>query len=217
MLASMGAKRARAVCLTLDATQPIEASDAAALLSRHGVPATFFVSPAALVGQVAFWRHLAACGHEVADGTLLAASDVEGRLPRWTLEMVGHDLEESGRLWAEVFGPGCPRTVAVPFGERTAHAGADYMPVVIAHGAPVWASDSRLGVAVWAAGRALPSDVPEPGLNAVELARGADNRLAWRDAAAADWARWASELPTGVVTTFAQAWSRLDPGRVVRA
>lgn len=213
----MGAKRALSVCLTVDATQPIEASEAAAVLSRHGVPGTFFVSPASLVEAASFWRHLASDGHEVADGTLLAAADIEGRLPRWTLEMVDQDLAESKRLWEEVIGPGRHRTVAVPFGERTVHGGADYVPRVVAHGEPVWASDSGLGVAVWAAGRALPADVPDSGLNAVELARGADNRLAWREPAAAEWARWAASLPSGTVATFADAWSRLGAGRAVEA
>lgn len=213
----MGAEAVGQVCLTVDATTGAPVPEAVRAIEAAGLQATFFVDPARLVAEPGLWRSLAESGHEVADGTLLAASDIDGCLPLWTQEMLLEDLEESTRLWAEILGAGEEPALGVPFGGRTLHDGSTFVPLLAPLGRPLWATDLESGVLVWPAGRPSTADVGGPGLHAVELARGPDNRLAWSEGKAADWAGWAAGLPAGAVTTFSAAWRACRHPRAVQA
>jgi hypothetical protein len=197
----------RRVSLTVDATAGLDVEPVLALFEGRGLAATVYVDPVRLLERPQFWRDTLAKGHEVGNGTLLAASSLDGRLERWTTDMILAELEETRALWAEVLGD-APWSLGIPFGERTAHDGEAYLPAVRAAGVPTAATDAALGIAVWSAQSSEPHDLEGGAHHVVELARGPDNRPFWRLPTTDRWLEWAARQPRGAVLPFVEAYAK---------
>ncbi|MCW5940029.1 MAG: polysaccharide deacetylase family protein [Fimbriimonadaceae bacterium] len=118
------------VSLTYDGTLTEHGSVVFPQLEAAGLKATFYAEPALMLDSIQTWRAAQAAGHEIGNGCLVAAALPDGSLPAWTPEMIADDIEECGRLLAELFPSQGPTSFAYPLGEPRCADYEDYRPVV---------------------------------------------------------------------------------------
>lgn len=130
-------KRA-AVSLTFDDARLSQADVGLGLLERHGVHATFYVSPAQIEQRLGAWRHAVASGHEIGNHTM--THPCTGNFPwsrhraieEMTLEQMQREFDDANEAIGRLLGVK-PRTFAYPCGQTFVGRGRDlqsYIPLV---------------------------------------------------------------------------------------
>ena len=115
------AGRRAALSLTLDDARVTQVDRGLALLARHGVKATFYVSPPALVERLEGWREAVRAGHEIGNHTLTHPCSAnfafarDNSLEEASLESMAHELDEASRRVEELLAVR-PVTFAYPCG-----------------------------------------------------------------------------------------------------
>lgn len=149
-------------------------------LDRVGLKATFFAEPAGMLDEFPSWREAHGHGHEVGNGSLLAAALPDGSLPAWSAEMVYDDLAEAADLLEELF-PGSGHSVGLPWGRAVCGDGEEYLGVV-SRSYPVVRTGERGMNAPGAVDPSRLRMVPMEGLcgeEMIEVARAAIQRGGW--------------------------------------
>lgn len=118
------------VSLTYDGTQLCHVETALPDLQRAGLAGTFYAEPATLLDHYPVWKHAQAEGHEIGNGSLLAAALPDGSLPAWTTEMILDDLSEADELLDELFPQQGENSVALPLGHASCADSADFVPAL---------------------------------------------------------------------------------------
>lgn len=131
-----------AVALTYDGSLPCHVHDVVPVLECFDLAATFFADNAVLVQQPGDWTAVRRLGHEIGNGSILAAALPDGTLPAWTPSMVVEEVLSADELLEELF-PEQPRpSFAFPLGHALCAGNADYSAAVRALGLP-----ARSGIA----------------------------------------------------------------------
>jgi peptidoglycan/xylan/chitin deacetylase (PgdA/CDA1 family) len=115
-------KRA-AISLTFDDARVSQLDRGLTILDAYGVKATFYVIPRNVQERVADWKKAAANGHEI--GNHLSKHPCTGNfswsrekaLENYTLEQMGHELDEASAAIEELLGVR-PATFAYPCGQK---------------------------------------------------------------------------------------------------
>ena len=132
------AGRRAALSLTLDDARVTQVDRGLALLARHGVKATFYVSPPALVERLEGWREAVRAGHEIGNHTLTHPCSAnfafarDNSLEEASLESMAHELDEASRRVEELLAVR-PVTFAYPCGNTFVGRGRttrSYVPLV---------------------------------------------------------------------------------------
>lgn len=130
-------KRA-AVSLTFDDARASQAKVGLPLLDRHGVKATFYVSPGGFQTHLPAWKQALANGHEIGNHSLRHpctgnfAFAREKALEDYTLEQMERELKEANRVIESALGVR-PATFAYPCGQKFVGRGTQlrsYVPLV---------------------------------------------------------------------------------------
>ncbi|MCD6404339.1 MAG: polysaccharide deacetylase family protein [Planctomycetes bacterium] len=127
-----------ALSLTFDDARASQLDVGLPILDRHAVPATFYVSPAAVEPRLGDWREVVGKGHEIGNHTMThPCSETfswsrENALENYTLEGIMRDIEEASDYIRSKLGVE-PVTCAYPCGQKFVGRGAErksYMPLV---------------------------------------------------------------------------------------
>jgi peptidoglycan/xylan/chitin deacetylase (PgdA/CDA1 family) len=127
-----------AVSLTFDDARVTQIDNGLAILSRHGVHATFYLSPPAAEQRSAGWREAAAAGHEIGNHTLTHPCSGnfgfsrDHPLEEMSLTDMAGELDESSARIERLVGAR-PLTFAYPCGATYVGRGRDtrsYVPLV---------------------------------------------------------------------------------------
>lgn len=92
-----------AISLSYDGADPSHLETAIPCLAERELKATFYVTEAGLLDNIAAWTVAQNEGHEIGCHSLFEAADALGNLPKWTLENVEADLREARKLLIETF------------------------------------------------------------------------------------------------------------------
>lgn len=131
-----------AVALTYDGSLPCHLYDVVPVLECFDLKATFFADNALLVRSPGDWTSVRRLGHEIGNGSILAAALPDGTLPAWTPSMVVEEVLSADELLHEFF-PEQPRpSFAFPLGHPLCAGNADFSTAVRSLGMP-----ARSGVA----------------------------------------------------------------------
>ena len=133
-------KRA-AISLSFDDARPSQLDDGLPILDRHGVRATFYVSPNRARERLDDWRAAAAAGHEMGNHTV--THPCSGNFPwsrtnaleDYTLERMERELLDANAFIREALGV-APTTFAYCCGQKYVGRGASlqsYVPLVARH------------------------------------------------------------------------------------
>jgi len=114
------------VTLAYDGTQLCHLETAIPHLDLYGFKGTFFAEPSNLLDAYPGWRTAQSRGHELGNGSLLAAALPDGSLPAWTTEMILDDLAEAHELLAELFPNQESFPVGLPLGKATCADSSNY-------------------------------------------------------------------------------------------
>jgi peptidoglycan-N-acetylglucosamine deacetylase len=126
-----------ALSLTFDDGRASQVEGGTALLDRHGVKATFYVTPSAVAQRLDGWKRAAAAGHEIANHSL--NHPCSGNFPwshskaleEYTLEAIEREMSEANRRLVELLGV-TPESFAYPCGQTFVGRGVNtqsYVPV----------------------------------------------------------------------------------------
>ncbi len=127
-----------ALSLTFDDACPSQLDTGLPILDRHGIPATFYVSPAVVEPRLKDWREVVIRGHEIGNHTLThPCSEVyswsrENALEDYTEEGIVRDIEQASAYIMSNLGVS-PATFAYPCGQKFVGRGEErksYMPRV---------------------------------------------------------------------------------------
>jgi peptidoglycan/xylan/chitin deacetylase (PgdA/CDA1 family) len=130
-------KRA-AISLTFDDARVSQLDRGLPILDAYGVKATFYVVPRNVQQRVADWKKAAANGHEIANHSLKHPCtgnfswSREKALENYTLEEMGHELDEASAAVEDLLGVS-PATFAYPCGQKFVGWGLEtksYVPLV---------------------------------------------------------------------------------------
>jgi peptidoglycan/xylan/chitin deacetylase (PgdA/CDA1 family) len=127
-----------ALSLTFDDARLSQPDAGIPLLDRHGVKATFYVSPGSVKPRLEGWKAAVAAGHEIGNHSLTHpctgsyAFSRDNRLEEYTLESIAADIDEASRGIEELLGV-TPVSFAYPCGQKSVGTGLDtrsYVPLV---------------------------------------------------------------------------------------
>jgi len=118
------------VSLTYDGTQLCHVETALPDLIDFNLTGTFYAEPSTLLDHYPAWRNAQAKGHEIGNGSLLAAALPDGSLPAWTTEMVLDDLSEANDLIEDLFANQPECSVGLPLGRAICADSNDYTPTL---------------------------------------------------------------------------------------
>lgn len=118
------------VSLTYDGTQLCHVETALPDLTDYNLSATFYAEPSTLLDHYPAWRNAQARGHEIGNGSLLAASLPDGSLPAWTTEMILDDLSEANDLIEDLFANQVECSLGLPMGRASCADSHDYIPTL---------------------------------------------------------------------------------------
>lgn len=114
------------VSLTYDGTQLCHVETALPDLTDFKLTGTFYAEPSTLLDHYPAWRNAQARGHEIGNGSLLAASLPDGSLPAWTTDMILDDLSEANDLIEDLFAAQSACSVGLPIGSALCANSPDY-------------------------------------------------------------------------------------------
>jgi len=126
-----------ALSLSFDDGRASQLEGGVALLDRHGVKATFYVTPSSIEPRLEAWKRVAAAGHEIANHSLNHPCSGnfpwsrEKALERYTLEGMEREMTEANRRIVALLGV-TPESFAYPCGQTFVGRGANtrsYVPV----------------------------------------------------------------------------------------
>jgi peptidoglycan/xylan/chitin deacetylase (PgdA/CDA1 family) len=126
-----------ALSLSFDDGRASQVEGGAALLDRHGVKATFYVTPAAVEPRLDAWKGVAAAGHEIGNHSLshpCSGNFTWSRskaLEDYTLEGMEREMTEANRRITSLLGV-TPESFAYPCGQTFVGRGVNtrsYVPV----------------------------------------------------------------------------------------
>jgi peptidoglycan/xylan/chitin deacetylase (PgdA/CDA1 family) len=126
-----------ALSLSFDDGRASQVEEGVALLNRHGVKATFYVTPSSVEARLDAWKRVVAAGHEIANHSLnhpCSGNFVWSRgkaLEGYTLEAIEHEMTEANRRIHELLGV-TPESFAYPCGQTFVGRGTNtqsYVPV----------------------------------------------------------------------------------------
>ena len=126
-----------ALSLSFDDGRTSQVEGGAALLDRHGVKATFYVTPAAVETRLDAWKQVVAAGHEIANHSLnhpCSGNFLWSRskaLEDYTLEGMEREMTEANLRINALLGV-TPESFAYPCGQTFVGRGANtqsYVPV----------------------------------------------------------------------------------------
>ena len=120
----MGAR----VCLTYDGTTWNHLEVVVPSLNASGVKGTFYAEPTHILERFSDWRKVAASGHEVGNGCLIASALPDGSLPAWGHATVREEVAETRLLLQETLGD-APHSFAMPLGADVCRDGP-YLAVI---------------------------------------------------------------------------------------
>ncbi len=132
-------KRA-AVSLTFDDARLTQVDNGLAILDRHGLKATFYVSPDDMARRLEGWRRAVKAGHEIGNHTLTHPCtgnfdfSRENALEDYTLERMAREIDEAQAVIFKDLGVK-PRSFGYPCDQSSVGRGADsqsYVPLVAA-------------------------------------------------------------------------------------
>ncbi len=118
------------VTLAYDGTQTCHLETAIPHLNLYGFKGTFFAEPSNLLDAYPGWLHAQSNGHEIGNGSLLAAALPDGSLPAWTTDMILDDLSEANDLLHELFPNQKSFPVGLPLGKSICADCANYQPLL---------------------------------------------------------------------------------------
>ncbi|MFM9871831.1 MAG: polysaccharide deacetylase family protein [Fimbriimonadaceae bacterium] len=118
------------VSLTYDGTQLCHVETALPDLIDFKLTGTFYAEPSTLLDHYPAWRNAQAKGHEIGNGSLLAASLPNGSLPAWTTEMILDDLSEANDLIEDLFANQPECSIGLPIGRPICANSGDYSPAL---------------------------------------------------------------------------------------
>ncbi len=117
--------------MSYDGTKLCQLETALPQLERHGLRGTFYADSAPLMQHAHAWIEAQSRGHEIGNGTLLAAALPDGSLPAWTPKMIVDDIELAEDLLGELFPSQREHSFAYPIGMPRCADGNDYSPEVM--------------------------------------------------------------------------------------
>ena len=126
-----------ALSLSFDDGRASQVDGGAALLDRHGVKATFYVTPAAVETRLDAWKRVVTAGHEIANHSLnhpCSGNFLWSRskaLEDYTLEAMEREMTEANRRINALLGV-TPESFAYPCGQTFVGRGVNtqsYVPV----------------------------------------------------------------------------------------
>ncbi len=124
-------KKARGtVSLSYDGTQLCHVETALPDLIDFNLTGTFYAEPSTLLDHYPAWRNAQSKGHEIGNGSLLAAALPDGSLPAWTTEMILDDLSEANDLIEDLFANQSECSVGLPIGRAKCADSIDYTPTL---------------------------------------------------------------------------------------
>jgi peptidoglycan-N-acetylglucosamine deacetylase len=126
-----------ALSLSFDDGRASQVEGGTALLDRHGVKATFYVTPSSIEPRLEAWKRVAAAGHEIANHSL--NHPCSGNFPwsrgkaleGYTLDGMEREMTEANRRIGDLLGV-TPESFAYPCGQTFVGRGANtqsYVPV----------------------------------------------------------------------------------------
>lgn len=118
------------VSLSYNGTQLCHVETALPDLTDFKLSGTFYAEPSTLLDHYPAWRNAQARGHEIGNGSLLAASLPDGSLPAWTTEMILDDLSEAHDLIEDLFADQIDCSLGLPMGRASCADSQDYMPTL---------------------------------------------------------------------------------------
>jgi len=133
--------RRAAVSLSFDDARLSQIDRGMALFDKHGVRATFYVSPGGVTARLEGWKRAVAAGHEIGNHTVLHPCSGnfkwsrERALEDYSLERMERELLEANRFIEETLGV-TPATFAYPCGQAYVGRGrgtASYVPLIARH------------------------------------------------------------------------------------
>jgi hypothetical protein len=119
-----------AVSLTYDGTQLCHVETALPDLIDFNLKGTFYAEPSTLLDHYPAWRTAQLKGHEIGNGSLLAAALPDGSLPAWTTAMIVDDLSESSDLIEDLFANQPECSIGLPMGRAKCADSIDYIPAL---------------------------------------------------------------------------------------
>lgn len=126
-----------ALSLSFDDGRTSQVEGGTALLDRHGVKATFYVTPSAVEQRLDGWKRAVAAGHEIANHSLnhpCSGNFTWSRnkaLEDHTLQSIEHEMTEANRRIGELLGV-TPESFAYPCGQTFVGRGTNtqsYVPI----------------------------------------------------------------------------------------
>lgn len=126
-----------ALSLSFDDGRASQVEGGVALLDRHGIKATFYVTPSSVEARLDAWKRVAAAGHEIANHSLNHpcsgnfAWSRSKALEDYTLEGIEREMTEANRRIGELLGV-TPESFAYPCGQTFVGRGTgtqSYVPV----------------------------------------------------------------------------------------
>ena len=126
-----------ALSLSFDDGRVSQIEEGAALLDRHGVKATFYVTPSSVEARLDAWKRVAAAGHEIANHSLNHpcsgnfAWSRSKALEDYTLDGIEREMTEANRRIHDLLGV-TPESFAYPCGQTFVGRGTNtqsYVPV----------------------------------------------------------------------------------------
>ena len=126
-----------ALSLSFDDGRASQVEGGAALLDRHGVKATFYVTPSSVEPRLDAWKRVVAAGHEIANHSLnhpCSGNFIWSRnkaLEDHTLASIEREMTEANRRLHELLGV-TPESFAYPCGQTFVGRGVNtqsYVPV----------------------------------------------------------------------------------------
>jgi peptidoglycan-N-acetylglucosamine deacetylase len=111
-----------ALSLSFDDGRASQVEGGTSLLDRHGVKATFYVTPSSIEPRLEAWKRVAAAGHEIANHSL--NHPCSGNFPwsrgkaleGYTLDGIEREMTEANRRIADLLGV-TPESFAYPCGQ----------------------------------------------------------------------------------------------------
>jgi peptidoglycan/xylan/chitin deacetylase (PgdA/CDA1 family) len=126
------------VSLSFDDARPSQLDVGLPILDRHGVKATFYVSPSGLEERAADWRRAERNGHEIGNHTCNHPCTGNYQFSRgkalenYTLDMIADEIDRETALIERLIGI-TPVTFAYPCGQKFVGRGRDsrsYVPLI---------------------------------------------------------------------------------------
>jgi hypothetical protein len=101
---------------------------ALSLLDYLGLRGTFFVDGSEWVQNLPLWQQAIENDHEIGNGCLVRQALPDGKLPRWTMEMIMSEILETNEMFRETISYE-PPSFAFPWGYPTCANEGDYRKI----------------------------------------------------------------------------------------